>query len=339
MSVIRLRLSRRGFTLIELLVVMAIIAILIGLLLPAVQKVREAAARTQCSNHPHQLAIAAHDYQATNNSLPMGQDAFGVGCIVYLLPYMEGDAAFKNFDMTIRPTGTPPSNPGSALIWYRDSLDRPPTTGTDVLPPCPNASGFWGGQPPQKFLQCPSAPDPSTYNTVCMMVDYGNPGVDYPAAAGGNAHLYSSAPGRLVLGRSNYTGVGGYYAPSLYPQFAGLFTYLSKNSLARVPDGTSNTMLFGEWHGGQINWGGSGGIPNGISGVSWECGFNYTGWGSLSTGPFTDPQDNWWEFSSGHTNIVQFAFADGSVQKISANIDFGTLIYLSGYQDGVAVQW
>jgi prepilin-type N-terminal cleavage/methylation domain-containing protein len=109
-----------AFTLIELLVVVAIIGVLIGLLLPAIQKVREAAARTQCANNLHQIALAAANFESTNGALPPGilispksknpnprasQDVEGppyagpyTGVLAFLLPYVEQESIYRELD-------------------------------------------------------------------------------------------------------------------------------------------------------------------------------------------------------------------------------------------------
>src|SRR5580704_16033883 len=120
---------RRGFTLIELLVVIAIIAVLVGLLLPAVQKVREAAARMQCSNNCKQIGLALMNYESTYSKLPpasqmpycynaangislklftkSGQNPFGPNWAILLLPYIEQNNLYAQSGASLYPGFSP----------------------------------------------------------------------------------------------------------------------------------------------------------------------------------------------------------------------------------------
>jgi prepilin-type N-terminal cleavage/methylation domain-containing protein len=115
--------ARRAFTLIELLVVIAIIGVLLGLLLPAVQKVREAASRLKCQNNLHQLGVALHNYHGVHNQFPLGslnkpEIPFAAPRETFTLPlypYLEQEAVFKRYDLNAKGNTLDPN--GVSIPW------------------------------------------------------------------------------------------------------------------------------------------------------------------------------------------------------------------------------
>jgi prepilin-type N-terminal cleavage/methylation domain-containing protein/prepilin-type processing-associated H-X9-DG protein len=206
----RARNRTSAFTLIELLVVIAIIAILIGLLLPAVQMVRAAAARTQCANNLKQIGLACHNYHDTYQAFPTVPDSFTTGTwVIPLSPFLEQDAFYQQWLAALNT-----SNPFQALI-----KGGPSSIQATVI----------------KTLVCPAddLPDPP-------IVEIFAPGL-YAAYPDG---LYSAA---TSYGPNTGTrGWASFYNPPKIDDGVFLVTTTRPVRIADITDGTSSTLLFGE---------------------------------------------------------------------------------------------
>ncbi|MBY0459307.1 MAG: DUF1559 domain-containing protein [Gemmataceae bacterium] len=323
---------RRAFTLIELLVVIGIIGTLIGLLLPAVQKVREAAARMSCQNNMKQLGLAAHNYHDANSRLPAGMDAQHTGALVFLLPYLEQDPYFKGFSRD-------PKYP----FWWKNPVNRPPTVdNADVIlpvPPPPNGRPTYGAQSTIKTLMCPSAPGADAYISTVLTVTRGTPGVDFSIGLDPDSDYYSGAPGNAVLTRTNYVPVAGDY---LYEsgRYRGIFNYIQTRTLVSVRDGTSNTLMFGEYAGITRDMGIN--APSYIlTTASIGCNGFFTTEGIDDQPLNQKPAYTAMAFNSRHPGLVNFVYADGSVRPLRNlaswnSTNFPVLLALGGIADGVA---
>jgi len=342
---------RRAFTLIELLVVIAIIGILIALLLPAVQKIREAAARMQCSNNLKQIALGTHNYHDVYLSLPPGYDTQGAGALVRILPFIEQDNQYNLYSWRPAPPGSGLNGPTQFFAWFRDPLNRPRTTNTltIVRPPA-----IYGAEGTIKTYLCPSAPSPDFTSTVVQatLPPDGTAGIDWNLDMGtAGTYWYSTEPGAQVLGRSNYLASCGDPAPLKLNSGAsvdvhGLMSYNSKEKLGAIPDGTSNTILYVECAGGINSVSGDPFFSNpqwwmhAWAGSQW---FSSYGICPNSNNPNCQAGSGRGVsvFSAGslHTGgICNIAMGDGSVRGLNApGIDALSLAFLAGGRDGQIV--
>jgi prepilin-type N-terminal cleavage/methylation domain-containing protein/prepilin-type processing-associated H-X9-DG protein len=308
---------RRGFTLIELLVVIAIIAILIGLLLPAVQKVREAAASAQCKNNLHQLGIAVHSYHDANGGFPVSGgpglsfNASSPYCwswLARILPNVEQGNLYTKLGI---PTST----------MFQASATGALTT-------------------PIKTFLCPAD-----------IAINGNPRTD-EANIGST---YASSNTYVAVGLTNYKGVCGnnwawgsfQYTPprggndgldngnGIFFRSDGAPGRRGPINLSSIRDGTSSTFMIGE------------DIPSLNVHCDWPF-FNHAvgtcaiplNNGMVAGQPgFGHPEDwlNLYSFRSRHANGANFAMADASVQFVNANINLTVYRALATYDGGEAV--
>jgi prepilin-type N-terminal cleavage/methylation domain-containing protein/prepilin-type processing-associated H-X9-DG protein len=298
--------TRKGFTLIELLVVIAIIAILIGLLLPAVQKVREAAARSTCSNNLKQIGLAMHNYHDVNRQMPTGAMDGGV-------PVASAWQTCCNWNdsnaATLNAAGQIDDRTGFSWLYQimpyieQDNLYRLPSRATVYATPV-------------KTYYCPSSRAPTAYSNIAK--------TDYAACAG---NVWASDGGGVII-HSNYPGKYSYPVVTL----------------PTIQDGTSNTLMVAEKWLHPQQQGKDGGDNEAYVNAGWDedymrvtggtysCQYCFGSTTASATTINRVPRSNlqapngpaaiWNEsFGSSHTGGMNAVMADGSVRLVSFSVD------------------
>ncbi len=329
----------RGFTLIELLVVIAIIAILIALLVPAVQKVREAAGRMQCQNNLKQLGLACHNYHDAMKSLPPARKSQGnlngaapptfvsdpilqnIHGIYFLLPYIEQAGLYKMFNANAR---------------FGNYI----TASATGVPATPDAIASGNAKLSENVLSILLCPSDSGLITI-------NPNANYSPDGGAGIRAaktsYDFITQASSLNRYNW-----------WKNTTISTRYISgENSNAKfvhITDGTSNTLLMGEhtletFNGVTSAWAYAGWVSVGIDPVgAFNTTFPATGLNVWNYNNNTSTLNktfgrraSWYNAASMHTGGVNFVFADGHVAFLSETIDIPNLTLMCRMADGLPV--
>ena len=353
----RLRVNRRspGFTLVELLVVIAIIAVLIGLLLPAVQKVREAAKRAECSNNMRQLALACLNYESANKCFPIGGERLGAtngtaagGPLVDTYPYAV------SWHALILPY-TEQTNLANLYQFnanWSDTINNPAIAVQVKIYNCPSTPL----QPrvDTSYMEMPvteTGPDPGAPGAV---TDYWGIDETDPRLIYANTGFFTTA--QVTNAQAAVAAGMPPAADFIYPMFWGILRRgrLGACRIADITDGTSNTILFLE-SAGRPNVYGPGQVlqsspqpsspgegrwadPNGEIKLKGSDPIT----GAVDPAPYSGNTcsmncRNINETYSFHTSGCNFAFGDGSVRYINKNLPVGVLGQLGTASGGEVI--
>ena len=323
--------ARSAFTLVELLVVIAIIGILIGMLLPAVQQVREAARRVECSNNCRQIGLAALNFESANMRFPSINfevprfDIEAASNWIALMPFMEQEALQRAiYQVTADTSG---NNRSTGWVLGCDAYSEP-------------VSGKVEFDTPPSLL-CPSMDTAEFVSDVeGQRVFNESSRVDYLPVIGTFALTTSFGRGVLTIGVSGDERVGS-NGPSHLSPYEG-------NSVSDVVDGTSNTMYVGESQGQTVGSRRTDVLAiynNGGAAINYALffgnGFPFTPNDQAYLNPILDEmgQQRYGvdQFSSTHPGTVNFTFADGSTHAISRNTDTSILDSLATCANGEVV--